>query len=327
MLTRGNLPFTRVMVVHVDHLAARKQPSLTRDALSRISTLNIVYQIDVMGGDFNASIYRYFSGNSRQRSPSLADSSLRSVLMSMRTVVNDELQTQCGGPERSWMGGVFQYQLICANTKDLIEKYGEAVKETMADMKAQRDAGDTSVPAHQTRLLQDAVEDFGCDAMAVVVFSWAHTSVEGKAFQPTKPQHLKGWKPGQEYFIHVQGYHLELTATILGLRPRDKDFHTLLNIVINDWSSHYKRHFMTDMEKMQNEKHTNAEWKQMRLEKEQRLGYNRRKHAQRDTTRFEEHLLYEQQRPAKSRGRGTGWQERQPHWSSSSSSSWQWSSD
>eukprot|EP00971_Amphidinium_carterae_P064917 1286421-Amphidinium_carterae.1 len=25
MLTRGNLPFTRVMVVHVDHLAATKQ--------------------------------------------------------------------------------------------------------------------------------------------------------------------------------------------------------------------------------------------------------------------------------------------------------------
>eukprot|EP00971_Amphidinium_carterae_P144637 2866145-Amphidinium_carterae.3 len=41
MLMRGNLPFTRVMVVHVDHLAATKQPSLTRDALARLSALNI----------------------------------------------------------------------------------------------------------------------------------------------------------------------------------------------------------------------------------------------------------------------------------------------
>eukprot|EP00971_Amphidinium_carterae_P338485 6475846-Amphidinium_carterae.1 len=119
-------------------------------------------------------------------------------------------------------------------------------------------AGEVIVPGHQTRLLQDSIEDFGCDTMAVVVFSWAHTSVEGKGFVPRKPQHLKGWKQGQEYFLHVQGYHLELTASILGLRTRDKDFHTLLNIVISDWASHYKREFMTDMEKAQNEKHTNS---------------------------------------------------------------------
>eukprot|EP00971_Amphidinium_carterae_P131089 2596923-Amphidinium_carterae.1 len=83
---------------------------------------------------------------------------------------------------------------------------------------------------------------------------------------------------------------------------------------------------MTDMEKAQNEQRTNAEWKQLRIEKEQRLGYNRRKHGQRDMTRFEDQYMAAQQRPAKSRGRGTGWQECQP-WSSSSSSSWQWSSD
>eukprot|EP00971_Amphidinium_carterae_P192284 3815304-Amphidinium_carterae.1 len=105
MLMRGNLPFTRVMIVHVDHLAATKQPSLTRDALARLSAFNIVYQIDIMGGDFNASVYRYFSASkSRQRCASLADSSLRQVLSSMATVVNNELQTQCGGSDRSWMG-------------------------------------------------------------------------------------------------------------------------------------------------------------------------------------------------------------------------------
>eukprot|EP00971_Amphidinium_carterae_P052584 1035139-Amphidinium_carterae.1 len=84
---------------------------------------------------------------------------------------------------------------------------------------------------------------------------------------------------------------------------------------------------MTDMEKAQNEQRTNYEWKQLRLEKEQRLGpgYNRRKHGQKHISRFEDQYLAAQQRPAKGRGRGTGWQERQ--WDSSSSSSWQWSSD
>eukprot|EP00971_Amphidinium_carterae_P123874 2453619-Amphidinium_carterae.1 len=105
MLMRGNLPFTRMMIVHVDHLAATKQPSLSRDALARLSALNIVYQVDVMGGDFNASVYRYFAaGRSKQRCASLADSSLRQVLSSMATVVNNELQTQCGGSVKSWMG-------------------------------------------------------------------------------------------------------------------------------------------------------------------------------------------------------------------------------
>eukprot|EP00971_Amphidinium_carterae_P144636 2866145-Amphidinium_carterae.2 len=198
-----------------------------------------------MGGDFNASIYR--SSRSRQRCPSLVDSSLRQVLSSMASVVNDELQTQCGGTDKSWMGHVFQYQLICANAKDIIEKYDAAIRETMTDMRSRRDDGEVIVPAHQTRLLQDSVEDLGCDTMAVVVVSWAHTSVDGKSFIPTKAQNLKGWKQGQEFFLHVQGYHLELTASILGLRPRDKDFHTLLNVVINDWASHYKRAFMTDM--------------------------------------------------------------------------------
>eukprot|EP00971_Amphidinium_carterae_P321052 6381872-Amphidinium_carterae.1 len=148
----------------------------------------------------------------------------------MATVINDELQTQCGGSDQSWMGHVFQYQLICANSKDTIDKYDNAVTTARNDMRSRRDNGEIILPAHQTRILQDAVQDLNCDTMAVVVFSWAHTSVEAKSFTPTKAQHLKGWRLGQEYFLHVQGYHLELTASILGLRPRDKDFHTLLNV-------------------------------------------------------------------------------------------------
>eukprot|EP00971_Amphidinium_carterae_P163005 3231857-Amphidinium_carterae.1 len=80
------------------------------------------------------------------------------------------------------------------------------------------------------------------------------------------------------------------------------------------------------MERAQMEQRSNYEWKQLRIEKEQRLGYNRRKHGQKDISRFEKQYLADQQRPAKSHGRGTEWQDRQS-WSSSSSFSWQWSSD
>eukprot|EP00971_Amphidinium_carterae_P285417 5666491-Amphidinium_carterae.1 len=120
-----------------------------------------------MGGDFNASVYRYFaSTRSRQRCPSLADSSLRQVLSSMTNVVNNELQTQCGGSDTSWMGQVFQYQIICANSKDTIDKYDNAVRTARNEMKDRRDKGEVIVPAHQTRILQDAIDELGCDTMA-----------------------------------------------------------------------------------------------------------------------------------------------------------------
>eukprot|EP00971_Amphidinium_carterae_P081988 1622154-Amphidinium_carterae.1 len=66
-------------------------------------------------------------------------------------------------------------------------------------MRDRRDNGEIITATHQTRILQDAIADLNsaCDTMACVVFSWAHTSVEGQAFMPTKPQHFKGWKLGQ----------------------------------------------------------------------------------------------------------------------------------
>eukprot|EP00971_Amphidinium_carterae_P009280 183155-Amphidinium_carterae.1 len=146
----------------------------------------------------------------------------------MKSTVDEEIQRH-GRISESWTGDEFQYQLICANTKDVMEKYDQALHAAMRDMTQRRANGEVIVSGHQIRLLQDSIEDFGCDTMTVVLFSWAHTSKEEKQFQPKKPQHLKVWRSGRECSVNVQGYHLELTSTVLGLRPRDKDFHTLLN--------------------------------------------------------------------------------------------------
>eukprot|EP00971_Amphidinium_carterae_P164895 3269107-Amphidinium_carterae.2 len=103
-------------------------------------------------------------------------------------------------------------------------------------MQARRNEGEVITTAYQTRLLQKSIENFDCDTMAVVIFSWAHTSQETKMFRPKKPQHTRAYRMGQELCVHVQGYHLELTSTVLGLRrrPYDKDFHTLLNVSEQD---------------------------------------------------------------------------------------------
>eukprot|EP00971_Amphidinium_carterae_P210811 4183131-Amphidinium_carterae.1 len=73
-------------------------------------------------------------------------------------------------------------------------------------MARRRDDGEVITAQHQTRILQDAVTDLNvdCDTMTCVIFSWSHTSTEGKgkSFTPTKPQHLKGWKLGTEFFLH-----------------------------------------------------------------------------------------------------------------------------
>eukprot|EP00971_Amphidinium_carterae_P345944 6487153-Amphidinium_carterae.1 len=107
MMERANFMFTRLMVVqvvHVDHTAARNNPSLTRDALARIRALCTVYQVDVMGGDFNTSIYKYFAASrSLQRCSSLADSSVKSVLRGMREAINEDLERQ-GKLTETWLG-------------------------------------------------------------------------------------------------------------------------------------------------------------------------------------------------------------------------------
>eukprot|EP00971_Amphidinium_carterae_P311383 6188952-Amphidinium_carterae.1 len=111
----------------------------------------------------------------------------------------------------------------------------------------------------------------------------------------------------------------------------DKDFHTLLNIVVTDWSSLYTQYFMNDIARACNQQHKkNSEWKRSRLEKEERQGYARRKHGVTNHSRFENHF-YAEQRSARSRGRGTGWQERyqSSDWGAggqSSSSNWHGSS-
>eukprot|EP00971_Amphidinium_carterae_P160878 3189782-Amphidinium_carterae.2 len=217
-----------------------------------------------------------------------ADSSVRAVLRAMRKVINEDLQRQ-GKLEETWLEDNFEFQLIVANTPQTIQQYNDAVSQTITSLQTRRIDGEVITTTYQTRLLQESMENFDCDTMAVVVFSWAHTSKETKMFRPMKQQHTRAYRMGQEFCIHVQGYHLELTSTVLGLRPRDKDFDTLLNIVVTDWDVLYKQNFMNAAERVRYLQHTNAEWKRLRIEKEEKQGYSRRKHGVQDLSRFEEH--------------------------------------
>eukprot|EP00971_Amphidinium_carterae_P261373 5185105-Amphidinium_carterae.1 len=81
----------------------------------------------------------------------------------MSTVINNELQTQCGGVEQSWMGDVFCYQLICAKTVETITAYENATVTARNSMTQRRDNGETITAPHQTRILQDAISELNVD--------------------------------------------------------------------------------------------------------------------------------------------------------------------
>ena len=71
----------RVMVVHVIHHAiVRTACRSCRINFADLLVLCAHFQVDLMGGDFNAFSYRYYKSGSQQIAASLQDSSLAVML-------------------------------------------------------------------------------------------------------------------------------------------------------------------------------------------------------------------------------------------------------
>ena len=72
--------FYRLMVVHVNHAVARTARRACRINFADLLILRARFQVDLMGGDFNALNYTYFKTGSQQIAASLQDSSLAVML-------------------------------------------------------------------------------------------------------------------------------------------------------------------------------------------------------------------------------------------------------
>ena len=77
---KGGQSVYRLMVVHVNHAVARTACRSCRINFAELLILSARFQVDLMGGDFNAFSYRYFRSGSQQIAASLQDSSLAVVL-------------------------------------------------------------------------------------------------------------------------------------------------------------------------------------------------------------------------------------------------------
>ena len=77
---KGGQNVYRVMVVHVNHAVARTACRSCRINFADLLVLCAHFQVDLMGGDFNAFSYRYYKSGSQQIAASLQDSSLAVML-------------------------------------------------------------------------------------------------------------------------------------------------------------------------------------------------------------------------------------------------------
>ena len=77
---KGGQSVYRLMVVHVNHAVARTACRSCRINFADLLILCAHFQVDLMGGDFNAFSYRYFRSGSQQIAAALQDSSLAVML-------------------------------------------------------------------------------------------------------------------------------------------------------------------------------------------------------------------------------------------------------
>ena len=124
------------------------------------------FQVDLMGGDFNAFSYRCYRTGTQQIAASLQDSSLAVMLRRFDEAINAKRNYVISNPEYK-----FKSDLYMAYHDEHIEEYRlmrEAIMEEVTD--AAREA--TKIPRLQ-RALQEFDENF--DVIGLINFNWDHT--------------------------------------------------------------------------------------------------------------------------------------------------------
>ena len=235
---KGGQNFYRVMVVHVNHLVARTACRSCRINFADLLMLCAHFQVDLMGGDFNAFSYRYYRSGGQQIAASLQDSSLAVMLRRFDEAINAKRNYVGNHPEYK-----FRSDLYMAYHDEHIEEYRlmrEAIMEEVTD--AAREA--TKIPRLQ-RALQEFDENF--DVIGLVNFNWDHTVVRppshyltGRKVPEPKSTIIKNkyavrYLAGQEKMCRLSSMAQKITPELLQLRQRDHDMHKVLKVALQPW--------------------------------------------------------------------------------------------
>ena len=96
-ITRCGQRVTRVCVYHVDHKKASKSAYIVRDELTRMFVVCMYYQVDFIGGDANATSYKYFN---EQTTKNYKMGSMMMTCDRVRQAYNEWLAEQKKGKRR-----------------------------------------------------------------------------------------------------------------------------------------------------------------------------------------------------------------------------------
>ena len=243
---KGGQNVYRLMVVPVNHAVARTACRSCRINFADLLVLCAHFQVDLMGGDFNAFSYRYYRSGSQQIAASLQDSSLAVMLRRFDEGINAQNRGRYDNhPEYQ-----FRSDIYMTYHDEHIEEYRlmrDAILDEVTDA-----AGESSmVPRlqrHWQRALQEFDENF--DVIGLINFNWEHTtnkplSIDNRYWRErTVPQskstiiknkYAVRYLAGQEKMCRLSGMAQRITPQSLQLRQRDHDMHRVLKVALQPW--------------------------------------------------------------------------------------------
>ena len=155
------------MDMHVDHAVARTACRSCRVNFADLLIWCARFQVDLMGGDFNAFSYRYFRSGSQQIAASLQDSSLAAILRRFDEGIN----TQHRGVYDNSPEYQFRSDIYMTYHDEHIQEY-RLMRNAILDEVTESAGESTKIPRLQ-RALQEFDENF--DVIGLINFNWEHT--------------------------------------------------------------------------------------------------------------------------------------------------------
>ena len=238
---KGGQNVYRVMVVHVHHAVARTACRSCRINFADLLVLRAHFQVDLMGGDFNAFTYRYYGSGSQQIAASLQDSLLAVMLRRFDEGINAQTGVNENHPEYQ-----FRSDIYMAYHDEHIEEYRlmrNGILDEVTDA-----AGESSKIPRLQRALQEFDENF--DVIGLINFNWDHTvskalSIEqyhlrNRTIPEAKSSIIKykyavRYVTGQEKMCRLSGMAQRIAPELLQLRQRDQDMHRVLKVALQPW--------------------------------------------------------------------------------------------
>ena len=231
----------RVMVVHIHHAVARTACRSCRINLADLLVLCAHFQVDLMGGDFNAFSYRYYESGSQQIAASLQDSSLAVMLRRFDEGVNAQ---RCGvRTTRSTSSGATSTWPTMTSTLRSTAWCGmlSLMRWQMPQESHPRFPGSNVLFRSSMRTLTWSGWSTSIGITSEQATSASSSTTWGTAqFPEAKSSIIKNkyairYLAGQEKMCRLSGMAQRITPELLQLRQRDQDMHRVLKVALQPW--------------------------------------------------------------------------------------------